>query len=162
MTKTLFLAWQDKRRGSDGQAGTRLWYPIGRLDAEPGCFKFRYTQRIKPARLEAGFQPLDAFPDLTRVYESAELFSLFKNRVPSEKRADYPAMLERLGLSKAEGDPFEILAVTGGVRQTDSLEVFPLNPPPAPHNQRVLVALSGQWPAGMEPVSFKDFQALVA
>ncbi|TDO16647.1 MULTISPECIES: DNA-binding protein [Halomonas] len=75
--------------------------------------------------MEIGFQPLEAFPDLQRRYESNELFSVFRNRVPNAKRKDYPALVERLGLTITDADPFEILAVSGGARQTDNLEVFP-------------------------------------
>ena len=33
--KTLFLAWQDKRLRGDRVEGSRAWFPIGRLDADP-------------------------------------------------------------------------------------------------------------------------------
>lgn len=255
--KTLFLAWQDKRPRQDGAEPSRGWYPIGRLDAEPreALYRFHYTRGVLRARRDAGFQPLDAFPDLDREYESAELFPLFSNRVPSDKRGDYREFVERLGLSVSEANPFEILAVSGGGRQTDNLEVFPkiqkrrdgtfhcrfflhgwrhvnaaaqdrlaalregetlrvaleinnpatgaaiqlqtegdyhmvgwapryligdmlqalaagpgrvsatvarLNPPPAPHNQRVLVEMEGSLPAAFEPMSGEDFQPLAA
>lgn len=254
MTKTLFLAWQDKRDQPSGRGATRQWFPIGRLDAESGRFLFRYTHGAERASAEAGFQPLSAFPDLHRHYRSDQLFALFRNRVPRAGRADYPGTLERLGLSPGEKDPFEILAVSGGTRRTDNLEAFPrirkhrdgrfhcrffihgwrymqeaaqhrlhrlapdeplrvalelnnpatglavqlqtddycmigwsprylvedlvhaiscapakldaivqrVNPPPAPANQRVLVALSGSLPEEVEPMSSKDFQPLAA
>lgn len=124
---TLFLAWQDKPREASQRIATRGWYPIGRLDApaDRSHYTFRYTQGALRAQREAGFQPLDAFPTMEKVYESPELFSLFRNRVPSEKRGDYAEFLSRLGLTVKEADPFEILAVSGGGRQTDNLEVFP-------------------------------------
>jgi hypothetical protein len=124
MTKTLFLAWQDKRDKINDTA-TRRWFPIGRLDANRGTYWFRYIRGVEQARREAGFQALDAFPDLERIYQSDRLFELFLNRVPRASRADYPTLLERLGLPKGEMDPFEILALTGGARQTDNLEAFP-------------------------------------
>lgn len=125
MNSTLYLAWQDQRQRASGKPATRRWYVIGRLDAEGKDYVFRYTEGAEHARQEAGFQPLDAFPDLQRCYRSEALFSVFRNRIPNARRKDYPALMARLGLSEQEVDPFEILAVTGGTRQTDNLEVFP-------------------------------------
>lgn len=123
--KTLFLAWQDKRKLSEG--GTRRWYPIGRLQADVGShlFHFDYTKGMKEAEAQAGFRPLDAFPEVSRHYVSSVLFPLFQNRVMRQEREDFPAYVERLGFDVGQVDPFEILAVSGGERQTDTLEVFP-------------------------------------
>ncbi len=123
--KTLFLAWQDKRPTELG--GTRRWFPIGRLqaDIEAHLFHFDYTKGMKAAHEVAGFRPLDAFPQLEKHYVSSELFPLFKNRVMRKEREDFPAFIERLGLDVTDADPFEILSVSGGERQTDTLEVFP-------------------------------------
>jgi len=247
--KTLYLAWQDEREAS------RRWFPIGRLlaDRETPRYQFDYTKGVRAAIEESGFRVLDAFPKLEEHYISSELFPLFQNRVMRKEREDYPALVERLGLPQGEADPFEILAITGGHRQTDSLEVFPkiqkaedgrfmcrfflhgwryanptaqerlkrlapgemlrvamelnnpatgraiqfetedyhmvgwsprylvedigraidekaadvcakvvrLNPPPAPHNQRVLVELQGRLPADLEPMSAEEFQPLL-
>jgi hypothetical protein len=118
--KTLFLAWQD-------QTKTRAWYPIGRLDANPSTplFRFCYVQGAEKAHREAGFQPLDSFPDFHERYEDKELFPLFRNRLVAQERVDFAEYVERLGLSPATADPIEILAVSEGTRQTDNLEVFP-------------------------------------
>lgn len=125
MKRTLFLAWQDKCTGAEGEPGSRRWFPIGQLDWEDSSvYRFRYTQGANMAREMAGFQPLDAFPEFGGDYRSKELFSLFRNRVPNPQRGDYRAILERLALHEG-ADPFEILAVSGGNRQTDNLEVFP-------------------------------------
>lgn len=123
--KTLFLAWQDKRKVSEG--GTRRWYPIGRLQADvrSHLFHFDYTKGMEQAANQAGFRPLDAFPEVGRHYVSSELFPLFQNRVMRQEREDFPAYVERLGFDLGQVDPFEILAVSGGERQTDTLEVFP-------------------------------------
>ncbi len=253
--KTLFLAWQDKRLRGEQVDGTRAWFPIGRLDADPkdAHYRFAYTRGVLQAKEKAGFQPLDAFPKFETLYESAELFPLFQNRLISTKREDYAEYLTRLDLSPERADPFEILAISGGGKQTDNLEVFPkiqtrrdgsfsckfflhgwrhvngpsqerlnllrpgeslqvsvelnnpatgvavqletaddyfmlgwapryliqdvlqaisggrakiqarvvrLNPPPAPHNQRVLVELEGAFSAGYEPMSSDDFRLL--
>jgi hypothetical protein len=125
--KTLFLAWQDVRPDGGARPESRAWFPIGRLDAEPNeeLFRFAYTRGVLEAHSKTGFRPLDAFPRFDKVYESAELFSLFKNRLISSKREDYTEYLERLALSPEDADPFDILAISGGGRQTDNLEVFP-------------------------------------
>ena len=253
--KTLFLAWQDKRVKNEREEGSRAWFPIGRLDSESDDdhYRFAYTRGVLQAKEKAGFQPLDAFPNFDQLYESAELFPLFQNRLINTKREDYAEYLNRLDLSPERADPFEILAITGGGRQTDNLEVFPkiqtrrdgsfscrfflhgwrhvnepsqerlqslrpgeplqvsvemnnpatgvavqlqtandyymlgwaprylihdvlqailggpsdvsarivrLNPPPAPHNQRVLVELEGRFAAGYEPMSGEEFRPL--
>lgn len=118
--KTLFVAWQDA-------AVTRAWYPIGRLDADlaQSRFEFRYTHGAEEARKRAGLQPLDAFPDFHKIYKSSELFPLFRNRILGENREDFKEYMQQLGLDPAKANPLEILALTGGERQTDNLEVFP-------------------------------------
>lgn len=126
MTQTLFLAWQDQYSGPEARPASRLWFPIGRLDIEGNGrdYRFRYTHGAKVAKHEAGFEPLDSFPDLTGDYHSPELFALFRNRIPSPNRRDYGDIVRRLGLD-LNAEPYEILAVGGGKRQTDNLEVFP-------------------------------------
>lgn len=117
--RTLFLAWQD-------QAASRAWFPIGRLDADPAkpLYRFRYIRGAEVAGREAGFPPLEDFPDLDRDYRAAELFPLFKNRVMAPGRPDFLSYLQQLGLSD-RADPVEILAAGGGTRATDAFEVFP-------------------------------------
>jgi hypothetical protein len=116
--KSLFLAWQ---------APNRAWFPVGRLDADVNQhrYHFGYTKGALQAVDEVGFQPLPAFPDFERNYESSELFPLFQNRVLDPGRKDFAAYLASLDLTPTSADPIEILAVSGGERQTDSLEVFP-------------------------------------
>ncbi|MGH9426694.1 MAG: DNA-binding protein, partial [Terriglobia bacterium] len=118
--KTLYLAWQDSLH-------TRSWYPIGRLDADLSqpLFSFGYTRGAMEAHERAGLEPLDSFPDFRERYESRELFPLFRNRVLSHERVDFREYLKFLDLQPENADPMEILAVSGGERQTDSLEVFP-------------------------------------
>jgi len=118
--KTLFLAWQDT-------AATRAWYPIGRLDADvnQSHFCFGYTRGAEMAHNKAGLDPLDAFPDFGKHYEASELFPLFRNRIMGEDRKDFKEYLQQLDLTPEHATPLEILALTGGERQTDNLEVFP-------------------------------------
>lgn len=114
--RTLFLAW---RAPAD-----RAWFPVGRLDAdtEHSFYRFCYTQGVIGAK-KLGFHPIASFPTLVESYQSSELFPMFKNRVLGSQRRDFASYLASLGL--ATPDPIEILAVSGGERQTDSFEVFP-------------------------------------
>ena len=118
-TKTLFLAWQDKR----GEV-SRPWFPVGRLDVEPSFYRFRYIRGAKRAEKEQGFLPLLDFPILTSEYQSSELFPLFRNRIIAPGRPDRADYLDNLGLPE-NADPVEILSVSGGYRVTDAYEVFP-------------------------------------
>lgn len=117
---TLFVAWQ-------APAPTRAWYPIGRLDASTDRheYVFRYTHGALRAHQQAGFEPLIAFPEFKRRYQADELFPLFKNRILEPNRKDFAEYLQWLDIDPAHADPIEILGLTGGERQTDSLEVFP-------------------------------------
>lgn len=117
--QTLFLAWQ-------GVGENRSWFPVGRLDADVAIpeYRFRYIQGAERAKEKAGFSAILSFPELTRDYRSPELFPLFRNRVMTPSRPDFPSYLETLGLD-GSAEPVEILAVNGGRRVTDNYEVFP-------------------------------------
>ena len=124
-TKTLFLSWQDsEKQGSEGHS--RLWFPVGRLDAniETPKFRFRYIKGAEEAHRVANFSPLPEFPRFDQNYESPELFPLFRNRIISPNRPDFDEHLLALGLDE-DSDPIEILSANGGRRMTDTFEVFP-------------------------------------
>lgn len=120
---TLFLAWQNSPHAA--QAQRRAWYPIGRLDQRGPGYRFAYTHGVERAAKDADFRPLLAFPELRQEYTSETLFPLFRNRVINDRRDDLAEHLARLGLGPDERDPLKILAISGGERQTDHLEVFP-------------------------------------
>ena len=115
--QTLFIAWRGENR---------LWFPVGRLDADAGgpCYRFRYIGGAERAQKEAGFAPLVEFPELEKDYQSVELFPLFQNRLMSPHRPDFASYLKTLDL-EGNADPIEVLSVTGGRRNTDPFEVFP-------------------------------------
>ncbi|MBI4025535.1 MAG: restriction endonuclease subunit S [Verrucomicrobia bacterium] len=116
-----------KWRSGDAQNGK--WGPVGRLDFDGQTYRFFYTHG---ARTMAGFQPFSQMEDLEQVYESAELFPLFANRLLSRSRPDYEASLTWGGFDLSNPpDPISILSVTEGRRQTDSIEVFPCPIPDA-------------------------------
>ena len=75
--------------------------------------------------------------DLHEVYRSPDLFPLFANRLISKKRPEYRDFLRWLDLREDEADPLVLLARTEGVRETDSLTVFPC-PEPNPQGRYVV------------------------
>jgi len=116
-SRVLYLAWQDKVK--------RQWFPVGRLDvSDSPSFSFSYLKGAERAKKEGGFEALYDFPDLYKKYESSQLFPLFKNRVLTKGRNDFEEYLSHLDLNNT-ADPIEILSVDGGLRVTDSFEVFP-------------------------------------
>lgn len=117
----LFVAW----RGGDPQNG--VWGPVGRLEFHSGIYRFSYT---RGAQTLTGFHPFQQMGDLNAVYESETLFPLFANRLLSDSRPEYDAYLCWGGFDPNNPpEPISILGVTQGIRQTDSVEVFPC---PAP------------------------------
>jgi HIRAN domain len=110
----LYLAWQDPQ--------SRQWYPVGKLTSDKGIYRFVYT---KGATLSENFIPFGSMQDLHAVYKSEALLPLFANRLISKKRPEYRDFLRWLDLREDEADPLVVLARTEGVRETDSLTVFP-------------------------------------
>lgn len=115
--RRLFVGWQDKK--------ARSFIPVASLvqvkHGGDGFYRFAYLRR---ARTAPHFEPFASFPDFGMTYDSVALFPFFSNRVMSRKRTDFPAMMHFLDLNE-EAEPFEILARSGGRRETDHLEVFP-------------------------------------
>jgi len=115
--KTLFLAWQDPE--------SRAWFPIGKLTFDGTQYQFVYTQGAAMAQLKCEFQPLLAFPELNKVYQSIHLFPLFSNRLIQPSRPDYKNYIKWLNIPEGDDDPIAILARSGGRKVTDNFEVFP-------------------------------------
>ena len=124
--KALFIAWQD--------AQTRRWAPVGRLTREGGIYQFVYT---RGAEEMPNFRPFGRMRDLHKAYKSEELFPMFANRILAKNRPEYKDYLRWLGLTDSEYDELEELARTGGLRATDSLELFPCPEPTAGKNYEV-------------------------
>ena len=124
--KTLFIAWQD--------AKTRKWAPVGRLTREDDLYKFVYTRGAEAMPESYRFGRMR---DLYKVYESEELFPMLSSRILAKSRPEYKNYLEWLGLSEARYDVLEELARTGGLRATDSLELFPCPEPTEGKNYEV-------------------------
>ncbi len=110
----LFIAWQDPQ--------ILKWFPVGKLSIENNQYRFVYT---KGAKESSRFTPFGRMQDLDIEYRSKELFPLFSNRLLSKSRPEYKSFLEWLNLREDEDDPLALLGVTGGIRETDSLMMFP-------------------------------------
>jgi hypothetical protein len=113
---TLYLAWRQP---------DQRWWPVGRLSREGSEYVFTYTQGARSAE-EAGFRPLSSFPDFDQVYVSTQLFPTFQNRLPPQSRPDYEDFIEWMDLEHGEADPLVMLARSGGQREADMFEVFPV------------------------------------
>ncbi|MGL4379750.1 MAG: HIRAN domain-containing protein [Vibrio sp.] len=109
----IFLAWQSP--------DTRDWYVVGQLTQSQSEFTFKYT---KGAEKSEKFIPFSGMEQLGQTYVSKELFPLFKNRLLSEKRPEYPSFIKWLALEHSEVSPLSILARSGGLRGTDQLQTF--------------------------------------
>ncbi len=115
----LYVAWHP----TEIRAG---WRPIGRLEYDSGIYRFFYTQGAK----KPGFRLLTQMEDLEQIYESANLFPIFTNRLLSKNRPEYEDFLRWSGFESAHPpDPISILGVTEGIRATDAIEVFPCPQP---------------------------------
>ena len=120
----LFVSWRSPQ--------TRKIHPVGRLtfDAITHHYEFRYIRSARKAE-EDGFTPFPEFPKFDVIYRGVHLFPLFANRVMPVSRPGYASFLEALGLSADTANPMAILARTGGRRETDQIELFPLASPEA-------------------------------
>lgn len=122
--KALFVAWQDP--------ANRQWAPVGRLTKEGGAYKFVYTQGAQ--EMLPSFQPFGRMTDLRSAYVSEELFPLFANRVLPRSRPEHKEYMHWLGLRDGSYDVMDELSRTGGLRATDTLELFPC-PEPTSRNE---------------------------
>ena len=110
---SVYIAWQ--------APDTRDWHVVGNLQESKSGYTFKYT---KGALASPKFTPFSGMNDFNETYVSEELFPLFKNRLLSPKRPEYPKFIEWLGLNGESVNPIEILSRSGGLRSTDQLQVF--------------------------------------
>lgn len=113
----LWLIWQN--------AETRQRYHLGKLFHEDGIYTFTYAtdgyRRKLAEAMDNGYRPHLAFPDTNKVYTSNKLFGPFSRRLPDERRPDYEAILQELGLP-SDSTEMDVLRATGGILATDSYE----------------------------------------
>lgn len=110
---TLFVSWQ--------QPDSREWIPVAKLERKDEKYFFSYTRGVHRAKSFVAFGRMDR---LDAVYESTSIFPLFANRLISKSRPEFRDYLRWLGLKSAADDPLSMLALTGGIRGTDSIELF--------------------------------------
>lgn len=114
-SRFLYVAWQNREN--------RRIVPVGRLAlpraGEHQVFEFRYLARARQVLA----RPFTSFPDFNSRYQSEHLFPFFENRMVPAGSADFTGVASCLGLPD-DANPFEVLASSGGLRATDTVEVF--------------------------------------
>jgi hypothetical protein len=110
---TLFVAWKQPDSGE--------WIPVAKLERRDERYLFSYTRGVHRAK---NFQTFSRMDRLDVVYESSAIFPLFANRLISKSRPEFHDYLRWLGLKNTEDDTLSMLALTGGIRGTDSIELF--------------------------------------
>jgi len=118
MNNELLLAWKSHK--------SHAWIPVGRLSYVNDKFIFKYTSAARSSAENNDFIPFAKMLDLTECYESSELFPLFQNRLLPKSRPEYASYLDWLNLKPEDFSPLDELAMSGGIRVTDNLQLFPI------------------------------------
>lgn len=116
----LYLKWIDYR--------TNKKYLIGALfrDKEKGKYYFKLSKSHveKALKEEAISEIILPFSDYERIYESDEIFAIFKIRLPKLEKYSEEELEELLkDLDMKEYDDFEYLRKTKGMLETDNFVV---------------------------------------
>lgn len=112
-SNSVYVAWQ--------APDTRDWHVVGNLQERNSGYVFKYT---KGALKSSKFTKFSGMTDVRETYVSEELFPLFKNRLLSPRRPEYPRFIKWLGFEDESVNPIDILARSGGLRSTDQLQIF--------------------------------------
>lgn len=118
MNSQLLLAWKSNK--------SNTWIPIGKLSYVNDKFIFQYTSAALISAKNYDFIPFSSMLDLTKSYESSKLFPLFQNRLLPKSRPEYVSYLDWLNLKPDNFSPLDELAMSGGIRATDNLQLFPI------------------------------------
>ncbi|WP_330924886.1 HIRAN domain-containing protein [Candidatus Sororendozoicomonas aggregata] len=110
---SVYLAWQS--------SDTRIWHVVGLLKEHDAGYSFNYT---KGALASDKFIAFNGMEDMNKTYISEDLFPLFKNRILSSKRPEYPSFLKWIGLDSEDASALNVLGRSGGLRSTDKLQMF--------------------------------------
>ena len=114
----LLVVWKDNK--------TNIKFTVGFLYKYSNGYQFEYNQDNLDILNSTAFQPLVAFPDLSKRYSSQKLFATFLIRVPDKRRKDIKEILNFYKLK--EYCPYALLKNSGGKLPIDSLEfVIPTN-----------------------------------
>ncbi|WP_248466121.1 HIRAN domain-containing protein [Pectobacterium versatile] len=112
-SNSVYVAWQ--------APDTRDWHVVGNLQERNSGYVFKYT---KGSLKSSKFTKFSGMTDFHETYVSKELFPLFKNRLLSSKRPEYPRFIKWLGFEDESVNLIDILARSGGLRSTDQLQIF--------------------------------------
>lgn len=107
------VIWQD--------IATRALVHVAWLEFTGTEFVFSYTDE---ARSNETFEPFSAFPQMDETYRSNELFPFFALRLISSADPTFDAVLDAIGLTRADATPAELLARSPG-SQHDTIQVVP-------------------------------------
>lgn len=110
---SVYLAWQ--------APDTREWHVVGLLTQRNNSYIFNYTRGVLAS---PKFIPFSGMNDFYKTYVSSELFPLFKNRLLSTRRPEYPGFMRWLGLHAEDANAISVLGRSGGLRGTDQLQMF--------------------------------------
>ena len=116
MKEELWLIWKDPI--------SRRRYKIGSLIKENNRYIFSYVNPELDDARAVGFKYFPGFEDLTKSYESDDLFTNILTRLPNETRPDYLEILNCYNLER-DSDDFNILKATRGRTITDNYEFVP-------------------------------------
>ncbi|ETD64805.1 hypothetical protein Q458_04875, partial [Escherichia coli ATCC BAA-2209] len=85
--ESVYVAWQSP--------DSRDWHVIGNLQNKGTYYSFNYTRGVENL---GKFTPFSGMEDLYKTYISEDLFPLFKNRLLSSRRPEFPYFIQWLGL----------------------------------------------------------------
>jgi hypothetical protein len=112
--QNIFISWQSQE--------TRNWYVVGNLEYDGQTYNFRYTNGSKKAKKD-GFTAFQGMSELDIIHSSTELFPLFRNRVLSSRRPEYPRFISWLRLGD-DATEMDLLERSNGIKVTDNLQTF--------------------------------------
>lgn len=112
-TRRMAIAWQNPF--------DRLVSAVGILEFDGEEYRFQY---LRAASDVPGFRSFVGFPNLSKVYQSKELFPLFAQRAMSPRRPDYSQYLHSLALDES-ATVWEQLARTEGIIAADTIQLVP-------------------------------------
>ncbi len=108
------VIWQDQQ--------TRALVHVGWLLFTGDGFEFSYTDE---AKTNDAFTPFAPFPLLDDTYCAPSLFPFFAVRLTTAADPGFTALLDALGLERAEATPTELLARSPGDSAHDTIQVVP-------------------------------------
>jgi HipA-like protein len=94
-----FIEWLGFKKSIQAPEGVRakffLKYEdllVGTLSVHDGVWSFEYSDEFRHSDL---LRPIVEFPDMSKTYESTELWQFFASRIPSPEQAEVEEILRR-------------------------------------------------------------------